>query len=137
MYYKELMIKFFITLLFTLFFYSIINAEESINGDYIVLDNVAKNCDFMGDAKLNINYKHISVKAMKWQWKETSPIKKKTFKGKFKKNYIDINISAKEIGSKHSLIGKIENNKIDLIFSSTHEEANKRYGGCSFQFIKN
>ena len=131
------MIKFFTIL----FFFSIFNfvsvAEESLNGDYSIVDNVSESCDFMGDAKLKINYKHISVKALQWRWKDTSPVKKKTFKGKFKKNYIDISISAKEIGSKHSLIGKIENDKIDLIFSSTHEEANKRYGGCSFQFIKN
>ena len=128
--------KIFLIFLFYLAFHSFTNAEEGLNGDYSIVDNVAENCDFMGEAKLNINYKHISVKALKWKWKDTSPIKKKKFKGKFKKNYTDINISAKEIGSKHSLIGIIEDSKIVLVFSSTHEEANKRYGSCSFEFIK-
>ena len=130
------MIKFFLTLLFIFFFNSLSSAEENINGDYSIVNSFTEKCDFMGNTKLSINYKHVKVKALKWKWKDTSIAKKKSFKGKFKKNYIDIAISAKEVGSKHTLKGKVENDKITLIFSSTHKEASKRYGGCSFEFIK-
>ena len=78
----------------------------------------------------------LKIKVKKWQWKDSSQFKKKSFKGKFKKNYTDISISAKEIGSKHTLEGIIKDNIIFLTFSSTHAEANKRYGGCAFEFVK-
>ena len=130
------MIKFFLIILFLITFNSFSNAEENLNGDYSITNPVLDECNFMGKAKLNINYKHIKVKALQWKWNDTSNAKKKSFKGKLEKNYRDFSLSAKEIGSAHTLKGQVLENKITMIFSSTHEEANKRYGGCSFEFIK-
>ena len=130
------MIKFFLSILFTLSFVLTVNAQGELNGDYSRDDSIIEECDFIGDAKLNINYNHIKIKAKKWKWKDSSQFKKKSFKGKFKKNYTDISISAKEIGSMHTLEGIIKDNIIFLTFSSTHAEANKRYGGCAFEFVK-
>ena len=61
---------------------------------------------------------------------------RQNLEGKFKKNYTNITIIAKDMGSKHKLEGTIEDNKIFLTFSSTHEEANLRYGGCTFILAK-
>ena len=127
----------FVLFLFFIFFYSFnVYADNDLNGDYSISAAIEENCDFIGEARININYNFVSIKAQKWQWKDSGQYKLKSFKGKFKKDYSKIAIFAKEIGSKHSLSGTVENNKISLIFSSTHEEANNRYGGCSFEFSK-
>ena len=76
------------------------------------------------------------MKAKKWKWKDSSPFIKKSFKGKFRKNYTNISIIAKEMGSKHILEGIIKDKKIFLTFSSTHKDANIRYGGCTFELVR-
>ena len=60
-----------------------------------------------------------------------------TAKGKIRKNNIDIFMQARALGYKHILKGAINNDKIFLTFSSTHTEMNERFGGCTFEFIKN
>ena len=128
--------KFCLSIMFVIFFGLNVYAQTELNGDYSLVDSNIKECDFIGNAKLNINYNSIKIKANKWKWKDSSPLTKKIFKGKFKKNYTNITIIAKDMGSKHKLEGTIEDNKIFLTFSSTHEEANLRYGGCTFILAK-
>ena len=89
------------------------------NGDWIIHSSSSEECDFVGNGKLNANYKTLKLKATQWKWKETSNFTKKTFKGKFKKNYIDLSIKAKEVGSKHVLKGSVKDNKITLTFLFT------------------
>ena len=106
------------------------------NGDWHTIGTIADSCNFIGDAKLSINFKTVKIKVQNWKWKDTSVPEKKFFKGKFRKNNTDIFISNKGFSYKHILEGNIDDNKIFLTFSSTHKDINNKYGGCSFEFVK-
>ena len=99
------------------------------------LDDASK---LIGDANLIINYKTLKIKAKKWRWDDSLPFQKKFFKGKFKKNNINILLQARGLGYSHTLEGIISDSDsvIFLTFTSTHTEINERYGDCKFKFVK-
>ena len=122
---------------FLIFFYSFptLSLGEN-NGDWQSVGEISDKCDFIGEAKLNVNFKTVKIKVQNWKWNDSSKPEEKFFKGKFRKNKTDIYISSRGIGYKHILEGSIDGNSILLAFSSTHTEINNRYGGCSFEFSK-
>ena len=130
------MSKFSSLVIILIFFFSSAHAGGPYDGDWHRVDQVPDKCDFIGNEKLVINYKHVKIKAKKWQWLETSEFDEKLFKGKFRKNYTNIFIQSRGVGYKHILEGIINNDRIFLTFSSTHTKMNEKYGGCTFEFLR-
>ena len=126
----------YIYLILFLFFLSSANAANENNGDWSRSDRNTDKCDFIGNAKLNINYKTLKIKAKKWRWNDLAEYDEKFFKGKFRKNKKDIFMQSRGLGYKHVLEGMLYDDKIFLTFSSTHTEMNEKFGGCKFEFIK-
>ena len=126
--------------LFFMLIFLILASSTSYAGQYSgVYSRVDLNndkCDFIGDAKLTVNFKNLKIKVKKWRWDDSLPYKEKFFKGKFRKNYIDIFMQARGLGYKHKFEGLINNGTIFLTFSSTHTEMNEKFGGCKFEFVK-
>ena len=127
--------KKFFTVIILFFFFSFAQASE-FSGSYYMVGKILEKCDFIGNAELVVNYNVIKIKAEKWRWLDTNEFKKKYFKGKIRKNKIDIFMQSRGIGYKHVLEGTINNNNIFLTFSSSHIDMNEKYGGCSFEFVK-
>ena len=127
--------KFFTIIILFFFFFSFVQAGE-FSGNYYKVGKISEKCDFIGNAELVVNYSIIKIKAEKWRWLNTNEFKKKLFKGKIRKNNIDILMQSRGLGYKHVLKGTINKNKIFLTFSSSHIDMNEKYGGCSFEFVK-
>ena len=126
----------FIVMVIFLFFSSFIHAGDEYSGNWHMVGKISEKCDFIGNAELVVNYSIIKIKAEKWRWLNTNEFKKKLFKGKIRKNNIDILMQSRGLGYKHVLKGTINKNKIFLTFSSSHIDMNGKSGGCSFEFIK-
>ena len=45
-------------------------------------------------------------------------------------------MQSRALGYKHMLKGTIDNELIVLTFSSTHTEMNEKFGGCTFEFVR-
>ncbi len=119
-------------------FFSLYSFAQAGNftGTYSIVGKISENCDFIGNVNLDVNYNVIKIKAEKWRWLDTNKFKKKLFKGKIRKNNADIFMQARALGYKHLLKGTINNDRIFLTFSSSHTEMNEKFGGCSFEFVK-
>ena len=128
--------KLSILVIIFIFFISLVLAAGEYSGDWHRVDLNIENCDIIGEAKLIINYKHAKIKVKKWRWIESNEFKEKLFKGKIRKNNIDIFMQSRGVGYKHILEGMIYDDKIFLTFSSTHTEINEKFGGCKFEFVK-
>ena len=133
---KLRMKKIFILVVVSFFFFSFVQAGEH-SGNWHMVGKISEKCDFIGNAELVVNFRNIKIKVKKWRWNDSHKFKEKFFKGKIRKNNIDIFMQARALGYKHILKGAINNDKIFLTFSSTHTEMNERFGGCTFEFIKN
>ena len=127
--------QFFTIIILFSFFFSFVQAGE-FSGNYYRVGKISEKCDFIGNAELVVNYSVIKIKAEKWRWLDTNEFKKKLFKGKIRKNNIDILMQSRGLGYKHVLKGTINKNNIFLTFSSSHIDMNEKYGGCSFEFAK-
>ena len=127
--------KFFTIIILFFFLFSFVQAGE-FSGNYYRVGKISEKCDFIGTADLVVNYNVIKIKAEKWRWLNTNEFKKKLFKGKIRRNNIDILMQSRGLGYKHVLEGTINKNNIFLSFSSTHMDINAKYGGCSFEFVK-
>ena len=128
--------KFSLLVFIFVFFLSLAHAGGEYNGNWYRIGQIADDCDFIGNAKLVINYKIVKIKVEKWRWLDTSEFSKKFFKGKFRKNNTNIFIQSRGIGYKHVLEGIVNNDRIFLTFSSSHTKMNEKYGGCTFEFAR-
>ena len=133
---KIRMRKFSLLVFIFVFFFSLAHAGGEYNGNWHRIGQISDDCDFIGNAKLVINYKVVKIKVEKWRWLDNSEFGEKFFKGKFKKNNTNIFIQSRGIGYKHALEGIVNNNRIFLTFSSTHTKMNEKYGGCTFEFVR-
>ena len=126
------MTRFFWIIVLSIFLSPYAFSSGENNGDWHTVGSISDKCNFIGDAKLNINYKTVKIKVLNWTWNDSSAPVKKFFKGKFKKNKTDISIASKAIGYKLLLEGKIlgydsdsgeifDEPKIFLTFSSTSD----------------
>ena len=118
-----------------IFFASHVYAGQ-YSGNWIKAYVDSEKCDIVGTAELVINYSNAKIKIQKWRWLDSNKFKQKLFKGKIRKNNIDIFLQSRALGYKHILQGIIKEDKIFLTFSSTHTDMNAKLGGCSFEFIK-
>ena len=117
------------------FLFSFAKADEN-SSTWQLVGKISEKCDFIGNAELLVNYSVLKIKVEKWRWLDSNKFKKKLFKGKIRKNNIDIFMQARGLGYKHLLKGSINNGKIFLTFSSTHPEMHEKLGGCTFEFVK-
>ena len=128
--------NFFTFIFIFLFFSSFVHAGDEYSGNWYMLGKISEKCDFIGNAELVINYYNLKIKVKKWRWIDSNEFKEKLFKGKIKRNKIDIFMQSRALGYKHMLKGTINNGLIVLTFSSTHTEMNEKFGGCTFEFVR-
>ena len=128
--------KFILIMFGVLFIVSNVFAAGEHNGEWKRVDSQLEECDFIGDAVLNINFKVLKIRATKWRYDDNYGFKDKLFIGKFRRNKTDIYMKARGLGYKHLLEGFIKDDRISLTFSSTHTDMNNKFGGCTYEFEK-
>ena len=128
--------KFFTLVVFFVSFFSFVQANDN-SSNWHMAGKISEKCDFIGNAELVVNYNNLKIKGEKWRWLDSNQFKTKLFKGKIKRNKIDILMQARGLGYKHTLQGTINNDRIYLTFASSHTDMNEKFGGCTFEFIKN
>ena len=128
--------KFILIMFGVLFIVSNVFAAGEHNGEWQRVDSQLEECDFIGDAVLNINFKVLKIRATKWRYDDNYGYKDKLFIGKFRSNKTDIYMKARGLGYKHLLEGFIKDDRISLPFCSTHTDMNNKFGGCTYEFEK-
>ena len=71
--------KFILIMFGVLFIVSNVFAAGEHNGEWKRVDSQLEECDFIGDAVLNINFKVLKIRATKWRYDDNYGYKDKLF----------------------------------------------------------